>query len=407
MTLNRKPFVPHDLRAPIVGAPAGPLAGLTAAIKDMYDIAGERTGGGNPDWLALQKPAAKTCPSVQKLLDAGATVIGKAITEEFFFSVIGINAHYGAPVNVRARDRVPGGSSSGSASATAAGICDFALGSDTGGSVRVPASFCGLYGIRPTHGRVDLSGAMAMAPSLDAAGWFSCGPGLFRKLGAVLLTGQSIAAEIRHMIVPDDAIAECDPAVVALMDKALAAMADDLPKPAHEKLAPNGLEAWRECFRVVQGYEVWREYGDFVTRHQPKLGVGVKERMQFASTVTERDLAAANTVREMARNRAAALVKPGTFIVLPTSPSIAPRLDTPESELDNFRARVMRITTFASLTGLPQVTIPVGTIEGCPSGLSFIGWHGGDETLLDLAARLSRHCGIEACKREPDRPSSR
>ena len=180
---SRSAFVPHDLTAPIAGAASGPLAGLTVAVKDMYDIAGYPTGGGSPDWLAQQSPAKTTCPAVRKLLDAGATVIGKTVCDEFFFSVAGANAHYGTPLNPRAPGRLPGGSSSGSASATASGLCDFALGSDTGGSVRVPASFCGLYGIRPTHGRVDLTGAMPMAPSFDVAGWFANGPGLFRKVG--------------------------------------------------------------------------------------------------------------------------------------------------------------------------------------------------------------------------------
>ncbi len=167
---SRSAFVPHDLAAPVVGNAVGPLAGLTAAVKDMYDIAGSRTGGGSPDWLDAHGPAKSTATVVRGILDAGATVIGKTVCDEFFFSVTGVNAHYGTPLNPRAPGRLPGGSSSGSASATAAGACDFALGSDTGGSVRVPASFCGLYGIRPTLGRVDLAGAMPMAPSFDVAG---------------------------------------------------------------------------------------------------------------------------------------------------------------------------------------------------------------------------------------------
>src|SRR5262249_12387532 len=159
----RSAFVPHDLPAPIAGAAQGPLAGLTVAVKDMYDIAGTRTGGGNPDWLAPHPPATPHPPALRRLLGHGATAIGKTLCDEFCFSVPGGNAHYGTPANPRAPGRLPGGSSSGSAAATAAGACDFALGSDTGGSVRVPAAFCGLYGIRPTHGRVDLTGAMAMA----------------------------------------------------------------------------------------------------------------------------------------------------------------------------------------------------------------------------------------------------
>src|SRR5215472_17505994 len=215
-------FVPHDLPAPVAGAMQGPLAGLTAAIKDMYDIAGTRTGGGSPEWLQAHQPATRTAGAVQKLLDAGATIIGKTICDEFFYSVTGANAHYGTPVNPRAPDRFPGGSSSGSAVATAAGACDFALGSDTGGSVRIPASFCGLYGIRPTHGRVDDSGAMAMAPTFDVPGWFAQGPGLFHRLGSVLLQGAGVHQRVEHLIVLDDAFEQADPAIAELIEPALA-----------------------------------------------------------------------------------------------------------------------------------------------------------------------------------------
>src|SRR5438093_10093880 len=172
MPLTSQPlaaFVPHDLKASISGAATGPLAGLVGAVKDMYDIAGYRTGGGSPDWLAAASEATASAAAVRRILDAGATIIGKTICDEFFFSVTGANAHYDTPTNPRAPARLPGGSSSGSAAAAAAGTCDFALGSDTGGSVRAPARFCGLYGIRPTPGSVHLSGAMAMPPSFAVA----------------------------------------------------------------------------------------------------------------------------------------------------------------------------------------------------------------------------------------------
>ena len=139
----------------------------------MYDIAGERTGCGSPEWLATHPPATRNCPPVQKILDAGATIIGKTVCDEFFYSVSGANAHYGTPVNARAPGRLPGGSSAGSAAACGAGLCDFALGSDTGGSVRVPASFNGIYGLRPTHERIEHSGVADMAPTFDVPGWFA------------------------------------------------------------------------------------------------------------------------------------------------------------------------------------------------------------------------------------------
>lgn len=389
----RSAFVPHDLAAPISGASQGPLAGLTAAVKDMYDIEGYRTGGGNPDWLAAQQPARSTCPAVKKILGAGATVIGKTICDEFFFSVAGINFHYGTPVNPRAAGRMPGGSSSGSAAATAAGTCDFALGSDTGGSVRIPAAFCGLYGIRPTHGRVDLSGAMPMAPSFDVAGWFSCGPGIFRHLGGVLLEGASERTPIKNLFVLDDAFAEVDADIANLLRAVLASMRDELPKPDRARIAPDGFDIWRECFRVIQGREIWDIYGDFVTQKKPKLGPGIHERMAYASTVSENDARAAREIKVGASAQIRNLVKPGTILALPTAPCIAPRVDISGDALESFRVRVMRLTCISGMSGLPQVTLPAGTLAGCPVGLSFIGWEGADEILLDLAVRLSRFCG--------------
>jgi amidase len=391
----RQAFVPHDLRAPMKGSASGPLAGLTVAVKDIYDIAGERTGAGSPDWLADQQPATRTASSVQKLLDAGATVIGKTVCDEFCFSITGANAHYGTPINPRAPWRVPGGSSSGSASATASGACDIGLGSDTGGSVRVPAAFCGIYGIRPTLGRVDLTGAMPMAGSFDIAGWFASGPGVFRRVGAVLLTSERADAPIHRLVMLDDAFEETDTEVAGLLRRALDVMAKNLPKLERARIAPQGFDPWRECFRIIQAREVWQNYERFMTRRHPQLGPGVRERIAFASTVSESDAQAARVVHAEARGHIRAVAQPGTILALPAAPCTAPRLDLPAAELERFRLRVMRLTCIAGVSGLPQVTIPVGTVAGCPVGLSFIGWPGADEALLELAVAVSRDVGLE------------
>jgi amidase len=386
-------FVPHDLAAPVAGAPGGPLGGLTVAVKDMYDIAGERTGGGSPDWLARQSPAGRHAGAVARLLEAGATVIGKTICDEFFYSVSGANAHYGTPTNVRAPGRLPGGSSSGSAAATAAGACDIGLGSDTGGSIRIPAAQCGIYGIRPTHGRIDLTGGMAMAPSFDVPGWFAGGPGVFRNVGAALLQGARVEAAVEAVIVAEDACAQADDAVAATLLAALARMAPVLPPTRTVRVAPDGFDHWREAFRIIQARETWGTYGDFITRHRPKLGPGIKERMAFAATVGEADAAAARPVHEAARAHLHGLLTPGTVLALPSAPCIAPLIDAPADALESFRVRVMRLTCMAGLSGLPQVSLPVGTVDGCPVGLSFMGWSGGDEALLDLAVAVARFGG--------------
>jgi amidase len=388
-------FVPHDLKAPIKGAAGGPLAGLTAVVKDMYAIKGERAGGGNPDWLTNATAATAHCGVVQKLLDAGATITGKTICDEFFYSVAGQNAHYGTPQNIRAPGRIPGGSSSGSAAATAAGVCDFALGSDTGGSVRIPASLCGLYGIRTTHGRIGTKGVMDMSPSFDTVGWFSATAGVFRNVGGVLLDKQTVAAPIQRLVVAHDGFTEADDAVAYFLRDALTEMLVALPKPQHVRFAPNGLDVWRDAVRIIQAYEIWQVYGQFVAEKKPQFGPGVADRMRAASKTTKAEADAARAVHAAAREYIREQIMPGTVLALPTAPCIAPRIDTPTAELDSYRTRVMRLTCIAGLGGLPQISIPAGTVSGCPAGLSFIGWPGGDEALLDLAVALSKHCGIE------------
>jgi amidase len=382
-------FVPHDLSQPIGGKAGGPLAGLSVVVKDIYDIAGYHTGGGSPDWLRAHEPATTNAGAVQKLLDAGATLIGKTICDEFFFSLTGANAHYGTPVNFNAPGRLPGGSSSGSAAATAAGICDIGLGSDTGGSVRIPAAFCGVYGIRPTHGRVDLSGAMAMASSFDVGGWFAREPEIFRRVGAVLLDFAGEEAVLRRLVVLEDAFEQADADVSSLLRQKLQSLVGDLPPATPARIAPNGLDLWRESFRIIQAWEVWQVYGEFIRKHHPQLGPGIRERMEFAAGVSDQDVAAARRIRGQAHAVIEQMTPPGTILALPTAPCIAPPLDASAEALESLRVRAMRLTCIAGLAGLPEVTIPAGSISGCPVGLSFIGWRGGDEVLLELIAKLA------------------
>jgi amidase len=387
-------FVPHDLKAPVKGAASGPLAGLTAVVKDMYDIAGTRTGGGNPEWLEKQQPATRNAEVVEQILAAGATITGKTICDEFFYSIAGVNAHYGTPTNLRAPGRIPGGSSSGSAAACGANACDFALGSDTGGSIRIPASLNGLYGLRPTHGRVNLAGAMAMAPSFDTGGWLANAPGIFHRVGIALLRGQVVAAPVNHLVVASDAFGQADAEVAALGREFLIRTTDALPQPTEIIAAPNGFDDWREAFRIIQAREVWETFGAFVTQAKPRFGPGIKERMEFAATVTADQARVAHKIAATARAQIRASVPSGTIMALPTAPSIAPSFDLKGDELESFRVRVMRLTCMAGLAGLPQITLPVGTVSGCPVGLSLIGWPGSDEVLLGLAVSLARYCGV-------------
>ena len=199
-------FVPRP-RIKVTGATTGPFVGLRFAVKDIFDVAGHVTGGGNPDWALTHGPAVETAPAVQALLDAGATLVGKTITDELTRGILGINAFYGTPENPKAPDRVPGGSSSGSASVVAAGAVDVALGSDTGGSVRIPASFCGIYGIRPSHGRVPIAGVIEQAPSFDTVCWFAREADVLARVGQVLFSDTAATAPFTRLIIAVDAFA--------------------------------------------------------------------------------------------------------------------------------------------------------------------------------------------------------
>jgi amidase len=369
------------------GAAAGPLAGLTFAAKDIYDIAGHKTGFGSPDWLRTHAPATRTAPVVQMLVDAGADMIGKAHTDELTFSLNGENAHYGTPVNVNAPGRIPGGSSSGSASAVAGALVDFALGSDTGGSVRAPASFCGIYGLRPTHGRIPLDGACPLASTFDTAGWFARDPEVMERVGGVLFSEQAVTRMPRQLLVAEDAFGLLAADVRDVLRPGVERLISTLGQARHVTVAEEGLAQWLDVFRTLQGFEIWAQHGAWVKEVKPSLGPGVRQRVEWASTIAAADAAAARAKREVIARRMQALLENDAVLALPTVPDIAPLLNSDPKATEDFRTRALTLLCIAGLARLPQVTLPVGRFNGCPIGLSLIGARGSDMTLLAAARR--------------------
>ncbi|MEE8535655.1 MAG: amidase [Kiloniellales bacterium] len=374
----------------IAGAVEGALAGLAFAAKDIYDVAGHVTGCGSPDWRRSHAPATATAAAVAALIDAGASLVGKTMTDEIAYSLQGENAHYGTPVNPAAPDRVPGGSSSGSASAVAGGLVDFALGSDTGGSVRAPSSYCGLYGIRPTHGRISLANVMPLAPSFDTAGWFTREAGLLARVGAVLLgDGGAAPSPPRRLLMAEDGFALADDGVAEALAPALR-RAEAAVAPAEPvTVAPDGLATWFGYFRILQAAEVWQSHGDWVRRVEPDFGPGVRDRFAFAATVSADAVAEADAGRRAVAARLDAMLGPDTVLCLPTAPGIAPLKDSPPERVDEFRERVLSLTCIAGLCRLPQVSLPLATVQGCPVGFSLIARRGGDEMLLALTRTIA------------------
>lgn len=369
----------------------GPLDGLTFGLKDIYDVAGERTGFGSPDWLRTHAPAAANASVLDVLLAAGARMVGKTHTEEMAFSLTGENAHYGTPQNPAAPGHVPGGSSSGSAAAVAGGLVDFAIGSDTGGSVRAPASFCGIYGMRPTHGRIALDGVCPLAPSFDTCGWFARDAELLARVGGVLLQSSvpRSTPPVRVRIATD-AFAQATPEAASALEPAVRLVEAVLGRAEPVVLAHEGLPAWFDVFRVLQYADIWAAHREWIEREKPQFGAQVASRFAAVSQVNAADVERMRVRREEISERLDTLLAGDTVLLMPSAPDVAPLLALPPAETVVVRERALALLCVSGLGGLPQLSMPLASIDGLPIGLSLVAARGNDELLL-AAARAIAH----------------
>lgn len=381
-------FVPGP-RVRIEGRAGGPLSGLTFAAKDLFDVAGVPTGGGNHDW-----PTGRPIPTwhswaVQTLLDAGATLIGKTITDEVSLGILGENAFDGTPKNVRAPGRVPGGSSSGSAAAVAAGLCDTALGTDTGGSVRVPSSFCGLYGIRPTHGRIDTTGMLPQAPTSDTTGWFARDAATFAKVSSVMLGEPIPTALPTSLVIATDTFGFADADVSQALRPMVTRLASLVGHSREDIMAPPGLSTWARAQRSLQPVEAYNTFKTWLDERNPRFAFAVARNLVMGSMISAADQSWATTMRQEARGRMAYLLPEGTILCLPTTPFPAPLVGQKLSVLDPLRDRITCLCAQGGLAGHPQVNLPGATVDGLPVGLSIIGPRGSDASLVAVARALA------------------
>jgi amidase len=370
------------------GGRRGVASGLSFALKDVFDVEGVTACAGNPDWLRTHRAATRTAPAVAKLLDAGASLRGLTITDELTLGLSGENFHYGTPVNPAAPDRVPGGSSCGSAAAVAGALVDFALGTDTGGSVRVPASYCGIFGFRPTHGRVSNKGVVPLAPSFDTVGWFARDAKVLQLVGGILLENLSEPTPIRKVLIIENLFRDMDEAAADALRAYLKDRLDDISiECADLSNFPDDSIALSDLYRTTSGYEEWVVHGQWITQHKPTFGPQVAERFSYAAKVTVAQRDEAERIRRNLTKAVYDLLTDGTILCAPSTPDVAPlrgRADIPE-----VRVPLLRVTALASLSGLPVISVPLWKRNNIPMGVSFMAGPNRDEDLLALATKVS------------------
>ncbi|XP_042017716.1 amidase 1-like [Salvia splendens] len=396
-----------------------PLASLTFAVKDIFDVEGHVTGFGNPDWARTHSAASATAPAVLSMLEAGATCVGKTVMDEMAYSINGENVHYGTPRNPCAADRVPGGSSSGSAVAVGATLSDFSLGTDTGGSVRVPASYCGIYGFRPSHGLVSTSGVTPMAQSFDTVGWFARDPVILKKVGKVLLQLQDDhnASRVDQLIVAEDCFdlvnippRQLKDVLTTSVEKLYGSqiirytnlgdfIESKLPNlkvfmnttgGAKEDNIPPSLAALSTAMRLLQRHEFKNNHGEWVESVKPSLGPGISERVWEAVRSTDENITVCRSLRGELRAALDDLLGDFSILAMPTVPGPPPKLQTDPTTLESFRAKAFSLLSVSGVSGLCQVSIPLGTYEDLPVAVSLVAKHGSDGFLLSFVETLHK-----------------
>jgi amidase len=375
--------------APLVPATAGgPLGGQSVAVKDLFDVAGFAVGAGVPAFLAEAPPAAGNATAVDALLEAGATVTGIARTDEFAYSLAGCNSHYGTPPNGALVGAIPGGSSSGPASAVALGQASIGLGTDTGGSIRVPASYQGLWGLRTTHGSVSRSGLLPLSPSFDAVGWLTRDASTLAAAAAATLDVEAQGPLAHRFAAAPAFSAFIAPEVRDSFHAALEKLElDDL-----SIIDLGDLDDLFEIFRVVQASEAWGAHGSWIEAHPGALGDDIAARFAVASRITEQQSLDAAAAFDAARDRLEAVLG-DRVLLLPSASSAAPSTTATPEEMERTRAGTLRLTCIAGLTGRPALSIPVMSVVTAlgtaPVGLCLIGPRYTDLALVELGESLA------------------
>jgi len=379
-------LMPHSPKMDIQINKNGLLSNLNFVVKDMCKIKGHKTSCGNPDFYQKCQLAYDYAPFLKNILNAGATLKGITICDEFFYSLIGENAHYGTPTNLNAPGFVPGGSSSGSAAALTTDLYDFSIGSDTGGSVRVPASFCGLFGIRPTHNRIKTDDVYPMAPSFDTIGWFSKDIKIFNKIGQILLNfNDKTDIKFKEFVIPKDLLELVNPEISNLFYKYIN---NHFPEIKTVRLSKHSKDIIADNFRILQGGEIKKCVIPWILKYKPKISPEINNRIEMAMKITTDEINKAQKFRENLKLEIDETLPKGIIALFPTTPFSSPKCGLSDEQLASHRKKLMEFTSIAGMTSRPQISMPKFKDNTGPIGISLLGWQYSDEVLLEKLTYL-------------------
>ncbi|KAL7125148.1 hypothetical protein ABFS83_14G096400 [Erythranthe nasuta] len=400
-----------------------PLSGLTFAISDNIDVKNYVTGYGSTYWKRTHKAAEITAMAVTTMLRNGSTCKGKTVMDELGFGILGENRSYGTPINPQKPSHVPGGSSSGSAVAVAAHLVDFALGTDTTGCIRLPSSFCGILGFRPSHGVVSTIGVLPNSQSLDTVGCLASDPSVLHRVGHVLLQLNFLEPKkTRSIIIADDLFQLSKVPIqktVHVVRKAteklsgyktpkhmnfgnyIASNVPSLKRFCEEsRNQQNGISTMKALSSVMlllQRYEFKTNHEEWIRSVKPKLGSNISNRVWAAINTTQENVKSLYKVRTEMRAALQSLLKDDGILVIPTVADPPIKLNTKKGLFTEVYDRIHALLSIASLSGGCQVAVPFGSHDGCPISVSFIASHGADkfllDTVLDMYSSLQEEVG--------------
>lgn len=396
--LTVSPHPPYDALQAFVrenhialeGAAEGPLKGMAFAVKDVFDIVGSTYSNGHPMWLQTHEPATETSSFIVNMLEAGADLVGKTICDELCYSISGENWNYGSPLNPHDPRRYCGGSSSGTGAAVAGGYVDVAFGSDCLGSVRVPAAYNGVLGIRPTLYRVDNSGEAPYCKSMDVLGYVAQDPDVFEQVSEFILGEDQHHQSLKRLFIPVDLLNVVDDNVREQLKSSIERIKGYFDEVVEGNICSGDLQDWVKVFQHIQGYEVWESYGGWYRKYRPQLSEGPGSRLEWASTITYAQYQAALEAREEIVKQVDQVITEDTVVVLPTAASIAPLRTASEESINHTRLQSSQLLCISPLSGVPQVTLPIATMEEVPLGVSLLSPRHSDLQLVKLACQITQ-----------------